>query len=157
MTKLTKGSDRNTTCINLLQTFGDRFRSTYDEAYDPAHVPIAKRDPWMMQIPCEGPGATIYPFGGTILAIELNRRFQLANRLKALPGVALHQDGNTEKTFLFDVSLFDQVVAIVSPRTKRAVSEEQRARLASLSRRYGFGAQVRKHGGHQKQSYGQGA
>ena len=137
-------------CTNLQQILGDRYRITWDPAYDPSHVPHDKRDPWMMQVPCEGKGVTIYPHGGTILAIELNRRFQLANRLKVLPGVTLHQDGNTEKTFLFDVSLFDQVAAIVSPRTKRVVSEEERARLASLSKRYGFGAQDREQGGVQK-------
>jgi hypothetical protein len=145
-----------TTCINLLETLGDKYRITWDEAYSPRNVPRDKLDPWMMQIPCEGPGATIYPYGGTTLAIELNRRFQLANRLKALPGVTLYQDGNTEKTFLFDVSLFDQVAAIVSPRTKKVVSEEERARLASLSKRYGFGAQDRKQGDARKPSDGSG-
>src|SRR5262245_52793665 len=38
------------TYINLVATFGDRFRITWDQAYDPTHVPIGKRDPWMMQM-----------------------------------------------------------------------------------------------------------
>src|SRR5262245_62607542 len=111
-------------CITLLQTFGARFRITYDEAYDPAHVPIAKRDPWMMQIPCAGRGVTIYPQGGSTLAVEVDRRPSIAAKLTAL-GLRLHQDGDTERTFHFDVSQFEEVAQIVKPKTRRVLTPAQ--------------------------------
>jgi hypothetical protein len=73
--------------------------------------------------------------------VEVNRRPSIAAKLMALPGVRLHQDGETEKTFLFDVSLLDQVARIVRPRRKRTVSEERRRELAEFARQHGFGAQ----------------
>jgi hypothetical protein len=55
----------------------------------------------------------------------------VARQLAALPGVRIHQDGGMggEMTFLFDVSLFDQVAVSVKPRRRRRLSDEQQARL----------------------------
>lgn len=132
------------TCINLEEIFGDRYRITWDPAYDPSHVPHDKRDPWMMQIPCEGKGVTIYPYGGTTLAVEVNRRPSIANKLTRMEGVKLHQDGSTETTFLFDVTLFEAVAAIVNPKRRRRVTPTQLAALLKHQRRFEVGAQKSK-------------
>jgi hypothetical protein len=73
---------------------------------------------------------TLYPFGGTKLAAEVDRRPSIAAKLSALEGLKLHQDGATEKTFLFDVSLFEAVAAIVKPKRQRVLSEKQLQTLA---------------------------
>jgi hypothetical protein len=48
------------------------------------------------------------------------------------------KDGETEKTFLFDVDHFPEVAAIVLPKRRRHISEAERQRLADLSKRHGF-------------------
>jgi hypothetical protein len=128
-------------CINLLEKFGKKYRITFDEAYDAWRVHRAKLDPWMMQIPCQGRGVTIYPHGASTLAVEVNRRPSIAAKMMALEGVRLYQDGDTEKTFLFEMSQFTEVAEIVKPRRKRILTEERRKELAGFARQYGFDAQ----------------
>src|SRR4051794_23742472 len=115
------------TCIDLRERFGDRFRITYDAAYD------AKgrhhRDPWYALIPCRG-NVTIYPFGWDLLAVEVDRHPGLAKQLSTIPGVTLHQAGDHERTYLFPAHLFDQVAAIVKPRRRRKLTPEQRQAAA---------------------------
>ena len=82
-----------------------------------------------MQIPCER--GTITPYGDTTLSVMVNNRPITANRLVELCfegfGVCeLVQDGDHEKTFIFDVSEFDTIAEIVKPRRKRILSEEHR-------------------------------
>jgi hypothetical protein len=119
-----------TTCINLSETFGQRYRVTFDPAYSSRSVPRDKLDPWMMQIPCRG-GITIYPHGGNMLAVEVDYHRGVAKALTALPGIQLQQDGDREKTFVFPSELFDRVAAIVKPKARRRASEKQRAVLAA--------------------------
>jgi hypothetical protein len=114
-------------CVYLLERFGDRFRVTWDPAYDPMRV--REKDAWMMQLPCAGRGVTIYPHGGNTLAVEVDYRPGVCRQLDAL-GLQLHQDGDGEKTYLFDVSRFDEVAAIVKPRKRKRLSPEQRAECA---------------------------
>ena len=113
------------TCINLLERFGTRFRITFDEAYDPAHRQRENLDPWAMQIPCRR--GVIYPHGGDVLAVEVDGRPRLASQLREIPGVTELHDGNGEWTFLFPVTMFDTVAAIVLPRVKRRLTDEQKA------------------------------
>lgn len=110
-------------CVNLADRYGAVYRITYDPAYDPAHVPHDKRDPRYMQMPCDR--GTIYPHGGEMLAVEVDYRPKVAAKVAALPGVVVHQDGDHEKTFLFDVSLFAQVAALVRPRRRFRSSAAQ--------------------------------
>jgi hypothetical protein len=128
-------------CINLLEAFGDRYRITFNEAYNSRKVPRAKLDPWMMQIACKGPGVTIYPHGGNLLAVQADRRPSIGARLKALDGVKLYQDGDREMTFLFDVSLFEQVAEVVKPRKRRELTDTQLQTLLKHQRRFEAGAQ----------------
>jgi hypothetical protein len=126
-------------CVNLRERFGRQYRITYDPAYDPRHVPRDKLDPWMMQIPCRG-GVVIYPYGGQLLAVEVDYRPKTAHRLRQM-GLRCTQDGDREKTFVFDAADFDRVAAVVHPRKRRhchRTPEQQRAageRLAALARR----------------------
>jgi hypothetical protein len=122
--KLYKPIDRNDPeCLNLQELYGGRYRIAYDPAAD---TPSERKDPWMMTIPCRS-GAVIYPYGGDLLAVEVDYHTHLAKRLAAIPGVRPHQCGEAERTFLFPVALFDQVAEVVKPRVKRRLTPEQRA------------------------------
>jgi hypothetical protein len=113
-------------CVNLRETFGERFRIAFDPAYDHRGVPRAKLDPWMMTIPCQG-GITIYPHGGELLAVEVDYHPGIAKKLAAVEGVRLHQNGDGEKTFTFPVGLFDGIAGIVKPKRRRRLTDAQRA------------------------------
>jgi hypothetical protein len=115
------------TCVNLAARFGRDFKVTHDPA---ARTRPQRRDPWMLQMPCRGKGVTVYPFGGDRLAVEVDGRPGLAKQLVAIPGVELGQDGDGEKTFLFEVALFEAVAAVVRPRQRRRLPEGQRRACA---------------------------
>jgi hypothetical protein len=110
---------------NLENLFGNRFRVTYDTAVE------SRNDPWMMQIACRGEGITIYSHGEATLAIEVNERPGVVRKLRTM-GLAVHQDGEREVTFLFPVSRFEEVAAVVNPRRRRVLTEEQRNRLVAI-------------------------
>jgi hypothetical protein len=79
----------------------------------------------------------IYPYGGVLLAVDVDGRPVTARRLAKL-GLRLVQDGDNEKTFVFPVEQFAQVAKIVKPRRHRQVSDAEKRRLADLARRHGF-------------------
>lgn len=122
--------------INLKERFGKRYRIAFDGAYDPRNRPKDKLDPWAMEIPCER--GTIYPHGGNDLAVMVDYRPVTARKLATIPGVALVQDGNHEKTFVFDVGLFAAVAEIVKPRRKRQITEDQRQASIDRLKAYRF-------------------
>jgi hypothetical protein len=122
--------------------FGDRFRIAHDEA---AATWGERRDPWMMTLPCAGRGVTIYPHGGSVLAVECDGHPILARRIAAIPGVRIHQRGGNrdpdsfdgDTTFLFDVALFEEVAEVVKPRKKykgRPMTEDEKVRMAEIGR-----------------------
>ena len=76
----------------------------------------------------------IYPQGANRLAVEC--KGATATRLMALPGIAVHQQGDTEWTLIFDLAIFDAVAAIVRPKRRRLLSEEQKA--ANVERLKGY-------------------
>jgi hypothetical protein len=115
------------TCINLAARFGQDFKVGHDPA---TRKRREKRDPWLMQLPCRGRDVTIYPHGGDRLAVEVDGRPGLAKQLAALTELVLWQDGDGEKTFLFEVVLFGPVAAVVRPRKRRRLPEEQRRACA---------------------------
>jgi hypothetical protein len=79
-----------------------------------------------MRLPCRDKGVVVYPWGGGWLAVEVDGRPGLVKKLLAIPGLELWQDGDGEKTFLFDVALFEAVAAVVRPRQRRCLPEGQR-------------------------------
>lgn len=123
-------------CVNLRERFGSKYRIAFDEAYDARGKRGDNIDPWYMELPCRR--GTIYPYGRDVLAVMVDGRPLTAAQLANLSGCRLIQDGDQEKTFLFDVAHFDTVAAIVRPYRKRQVSDAERERLAGLSKVHGF-------------------
>src|SRR5262245_28284524 len=136
------------TCLNLWERFGREYRIGFDPAYDHRNVPRDKLDPWMMTIPCHK--GVIYPFGGDVLAVEVDHHPSAAHKLVAVPGVRIHQDGGSggEITFTFPADSFDAVAAIVQPKRRRRLSPEQRERLVAVGQaalaRHRHGANVER-------------
>src|SRR6516165_5689200 len=106
-------------CVNLRDLFGKKYRISFDSARRPGE----KADPWFMQIRCRR--GTVYPYGGSRLAVELDYHRKVSTQVAQIPGVIQTQDGDEEKTFVFDVALFDQVAAIVMPYKRPVLSAEQ--------------------------------
>jgi hypothetical protein len=77
-----------------------------------------------------GPGSRFTPWGHDTLALECDSHNKTAARIATIPGVRVWQDGDQEKTFLFDLSLFEKIAAIVKPRKRFQASEKQLANLA---------------------------
>jgi hypothetical protein len=134
------------TCIYLSERFGDVYRIGHDDA-------AGSRDaPWMMTMPCRR--GVIYPHGGDLLAVDVDGRPMTAKRVGALPGVMLHQDGDSEMTLLFPVDLFDAVAEIVLPRRRRRLSEERRAQLIAAGARFQFRHGARSFGAMRQDAQG---
>ena len=114
-------------CINLRERFSKRYRIGWDPAYDAKGRHRHLLDPWMMTIPCER--GTIYPHGGTRLAVEVEGRPITANRLRGLDCTTVIQEGDDFLAVTFDVDDFDRVAQIVLPRRRRQLSEAERERL----------------------------
>jgi hypothetical protein len=92
----------------------------------------------MQTIPCRF--GTICPHGGENLAIEVDGHPRIAKQVEAIPGVVLHQDGDDEKTFVFPLSLFDHVAAIVEPKRIKRLTDEQKSKLVEAGQFYQFKA-----------------
>jgi hypothetical protein len=128
------------TCINLRARWGDVYRLSFDEASE------HRDDPWMMEI--RGRFGTIHPHGGEALAVEVDGHRRLAARLGREMGLQIHQgddgkpvsdprkDWGGDMTFLFPACRFQEVAEVIRPYRKRQVSEEERQRLAALSREH---------------------
>jgi hypothetical protein len=86
------------------------YRSTEDRAKG------SRIDPWHVEMLCQK--GTIYPHGGTLLQAYTDR-MHTRKRLKALPCVKVHQDGDLETTVIFDVRDFAGVARLMRPRKKR--------------------------------------
>jgi hypothetical protein len=117
-----------TTCINLLDRLGTRYRVSFDPSRAADHPRTA--DPWEMQIQCER--GVIFPFGGDLLAVEVDGRAVTISRLRSLSCCRVHQEGERDATFLFGIPDFGTVAAVVRPRRRRQVSDAERERLFSI-------------------------
>lgn len=122
-------------CINLKRRFGAVFRVQNEEAYKAEHGTAArKHDPWYMIIPCQH--GHIYPHGKNLLGVATNKRGGIAQKLRKIPGVQVVQDGDDGINAIFHVDLLDQVAAVIKPRRRRRMTEEQKAnavaRLAKI-------------------------
>jgi hypothetical protein len=124
-------------CINLMDRFGETFRIFFDEAYDPKHRPRATLDRWMITLRGAGKGVELYPTGGDLLRVDLDRRWFMAAELASHDGVELICDGDHEKTIEFSVELFNAVDEILRFRRRPVFSPEQRERMAEVGRQLG--------------------
>jgi hypothetical protein len=121
--------------INLKQQHGDRFKVTFDEAYDPKHIPSTHLDPHYMEI--KGTKGTLYPHSNTHIAIEINSRRATYHKLIAL-GLPLHQDGDQEFTFLAPNERCEELALIIGARKRRHQTLEQRAKSTERLLKTGF-------------------
>ena len=119
---------------DLRALYGARFQITFDEA---AEGHSDRKDPWLMQILCQGRDLVIYPHGEGLLAVQCDRHPFVAKQLVAL-GLRLIQDGDHEKTFVFPIELFEKVAAIVKPRKRRVLTEQQREAIRARLIPYRF-------------------
>ena len=126
-----------TTCINLQQQFGDRFRVTYEESYYAERGDRARaEEPWLMIIPCKH--GEIYPFGDDDLVASTKIAGGIARVLKSLTFTTVHQDGTDGVDVRFPVGRFDEIAAIMKPKRRRQVSDAERLRLAEIGVRFRF-------------------
>ena len=117
------------TCINLRETFGDRFRVRFEESYYAQYGRHARvDDPWLQLIPCDF--GHISPWGGSKLAACTTGRGAIAKRLVKLACTTVVQDGVDGVNVTFDMVDFDQVAAVMRPKRVRHLSPEAKARLA---------------------------
>jgi hypothetical protein len=124
-------------CIDLAERFGNRFRVTYEPAYQAEHGPRAwVNDPWLKIIPCQH--GHIFPWGGTRLAAASNTVGPTAKTLRGLPWVEVAQDGSDGTTVVFDVSRFEEIAEIMKPKRKRVLSDEAKRRLAEAGTKTQF-------------------
>lgn len=128
------GSDQHArvSCIDLWRRFGHEYQVTIDPAYDAKGVRRDRLDPWYFVMLCKF--GTIWPYGGDYLAVDVDHHPMAARKVSSLPLVSVLCDGDQEKTFLFPVSMFDQVAQAVRPRRRRKLSEEQRQACAARLR-----------------------
>jgi hypothetical protein len=52
----------------------------------------------------------------------------------------VHQDGDDEKTFVFPVTLFPEIAAIVEPKRTKRLTDEQKAKLIDAGKPHQFQA-----------------
>jgi hypothetical protein len=97
----------------------------------------------MYLIPCQY--GHIFPHGGDILAASTDKAGRIARRLKALPGVKVHQDGDDGATVLFHVNQFDTVADIIQPRRRRRLSPEARKAAGERLAKFQFRPAVEVH------------
>ncbi|MHB8969719.1 MAG: hypothetical protein ACYC3X_06115 [Pirellulaceae bacterium] len=106
-------------CLDLLDTFGDRYRVRRE-------APAGTRsDPWSQIIPCQH--GHIYPHGGNLLGFASRRRGAVARRVACLPYAEVMQAGDDGLNIVFPLERFTEVAAIVHPKRRRRLSDAQRA------------------------------
>lgn len=124
------------TCVNLWRMLGDEYKISTDPAYDKAGIRRVNLDPWYFTIPCKY--GTIWPYGGDVLAIEIDYHNPTAQKVRAIPGVKVKHDGDKEKTFLFPLRLFADVARLCHPYRRPRLTPEQKAERAERLRQYHF-------------------
>jgi hypothetical protein len=134
------GTESGRSCVDLRATFGDEYRVEHEESHEAESPDFrAQESAWLSVIPCRH--GCIYPHGGRTLAAFTSSR-GCAERLQALPGVRVHQDGQAgrarELTVLFDVGDFDRVAAVLEPKRRRRLSEAHKAKLVAAAKPHWF-------------------
>lgn len=124
-------------CINLKKRFGKRYRIAHDEAYQAeASAFRSAEEVWLQIIPCQN--GHICPWGGDNLAACTRNSRYIAERLRRMPFVTIAQDGSDGVNAVFHVDLFEEVAAIMKPRRRRVISEEQRQANITRLAKYRF-------------------
>jgi hypothetical protein len=127
--------DKVTSMIDLKATYGDTYRITLDESAKVGGVP---RDEllWLYRIPAKY--GHVYVHGQDVLGAYCDRK-NIIPRLKRLPGVRVHQQGDREVTVVFAPEHFPSVADLLQARKRRILSDEQKAiqvaRVAEFNRK----------------------
>jgi len=100
--------------------------------YEPPSSNLS-RDVWHQIVPCRH--GHFYQHGPGMLGFASKLRGHKAKAVAALDGVEVWQDGSDGLNLVFPVSIVEQVSAIVVPRCKRRLSEEQKEMLAARMRK----------------------
>ena len=126
-------------CVNLKRRFGKRYRVKYEASYYAERSKHAwGEDPWLMIVLCQH--GHICPWGGDLLAACTNKRGPTARRLLSLPFILREQSqvGDDGANVVFPVDHFAEVAAIMKPRRRRRLTEEQRAAATARLAKYAF-------------------
>jgi hypothetical protein len=106
---------------------------TFEESYFAERGKEARADdPWLQILLCRH--GHISPYGGNMLMTSTNKHGAVANHLASLRCIQVTQDGDDGINAIFCVDDFDKVAALMKPRRRRMVSEQERKRLGNLGR-----------------------
>ena len=112
-------------CPNFWELYGQRYKVSFDEAYNPGSTEWEKRDPWYMMIHCRL--GVIVPWNDGLLGLTIDRHPHKAVEVLNIPsGSELVHDGDDELTITFPVERFEEVAAIVLPYKRRQYTDEER-------------------------------
>jgi hypothetical protein len=117
-------------CLDLMKEYGETYRITWDECYDPKGRHKNNLDPWYMQIPTLH--GHFYPHSETELGFATNKNGNIARQLAALPFTTVAQNGTDGMNLTFKNEDFSKIAEIVKPKKKRRLTPEQRK--ASIER-----------------------
>lgn len=107
------------TPLDLRALYSDICRIGHDPAA--SHEPRGRKDPWLYVIPCRS--GHIYPHSDSQLALWWESSARLEVRYTFL---TLYQDGDEEKTYLFDPEHFPEVAKLAGARRRRTLDPAQR-------------------------------
>lgn len=99
-------------------------------------------DPWELLIP--GRSGDVSPYGGDLLIASTHNAWVTRLILDAVPGAVASQDADDGANITFPADQFDAVAGVLGLRKRRVLSEDERTRLAELSRLH---SPIRKRGG----------
>ena len=124
-------------CVNLKQSFGDRFKVAYEESYHADRGEGAwAEDPWLLTIPARY--GHFYPHDDVLIGFATDKCGGVARQLLALPFTRTGQDGDDGVSVIFDVEHFAEVAKIVKPHRKRQWTLEQRQQVSDRLSKYQF-------------------
>ncbi len=128
-----------TTCPNLKELYGNRFKVEYEQSYFAEHGQRGRtEEPWLMILLCQR--GHICPWGPDTLAASTNKHGPVAKRLAAMDCCKVVQDASDGVTVRFHVDNFKAVAALMKPRRRRRLTPEQRAAAVERLRKYAFTA-----------------
>jgi hypothetical protein len=111
------------TMIDLKATYGDTYRITRDES---AKISGQTRDEqlWNLRISCDG-DSHIYVHGANTLGAFTSRQ-RVRFKLEALPGVTVHQRGDSELAVIFAPEILPDVAKLLGAKKRVHLTLEQR-------------------------------
>jgi hypothetical protein len=116
--------------IDLKAQYGATYRITLDPSAE--GEPLVER-PWYHRISCRY--GFISRHGEDTLTAWTDRR-QIIPRLISLEGVQVHQRGDREVRVLFTPNHLDVVADLLQAHRRKQISDQERQRLAEMSRQY---------------------